>query len=153
MKRRGALLLAAGAIAFAQSDAELGRILAGKKSTGLVVGTIDPEGRRRVLAHGDVHAESIFEIGSITKVFTAAGLADMVERGGGALSDPLSKYLAADVRLPSKIRAITLEQLATNMSGLPRLPGNFAPKNIADPYADYTTERLYDFLRSYELPR
>src|SRR5690606_39223249 len=38
-------------------------------------------------------------------------------------------------------------------SGLPRLPGNFAPKDITNPYADYTPERLYEFLSGYSLPR
>src|SRR4051812_14105449 len=100
MLRRGLLLLGARAIAFAQTPAGGGR----------VVGTIDSEGRTNVTSHGDVRPESIFEIGSITKMFTALVLADMVERGEVALSDPVSKYLRADLALPSKIRAITLEQ-------------------------------------------
>jgi CubicO group peptidase (beta-lactamase class C family) len=129
--------LGARAIAFAQSD----------RGGGRVVGTVDSDGRTKIEVTGDVQEDSLFEIGSVTKVFTALVLADMVERGEVRLSDPVSKYA------PVKTGAITLEHLATHMSGLPRLPNNFAPKNIADPYADYTVERLYEFLRNYEPPR
>jgi D-alanyl-D-alanine-carboxypeptidase/D-alanyl-D-alanine-endopeptidase len=137
MLRRGFLLLGARAIAFAQTE----------RGGGRVVGTIDPEGRTKVEVVGDVHEDSLFEIGSITKVFTALVLSDMVERGELRLSDRVSELV------PAKTGAITLEHLATHMSGLPRLPNNMAPANIADPYASYTVERLYEFLRTYELPR
>lgn len=149
----GALLLAACATAFAQSEAEIRKTIADRKTTGLVVGVVDGDGARRVVTHGDLKQDSIVEIGSIAKVFTALVLADMVERGEVRLSDPVSKYLPAELVLPAKSRGITLEHLATNMSGLPRLPNNMAMKNVADPYADYTVERLYDFLRAYALPR
>jgi CubicO group peptidase (beta-lactamase class C family) len=156
---RGVLLLWAGAIAFAQSDDEIRRILANridrdKKSPGIVVGMIDPNGGRRVVAHGKVQGDTLFEIGSITKVFTALVLADMAERGEADLRDPVAKYLPEGVRMPRRgRREITLEDLATHMSGLPRLPTNLPLTNLANPYADYTPERLYQFLRSYELPR
>jgi CubicO group peptidase (beta-lactamase class C family) len=55
--------------------------------------------------------------------------------------------------MPRRGRDITLEDLATHMSGLPRLPDNFSPQNLANPYAGYTPERLYEFLRNYQLPR
>jgi serine-type D-Ala-D-Ala carboxypeptidase/endopeptidase len=158
MLPRGLLLLAAGAIAFAQSDDEIRRLLSdridrNRKASGIVVGVIDPQGARRVIAHGDVKPDSLFEIGSITKVFTALVLTDMVERGEVRLSDPVQKYLPDGVRMPRRGREITLEDLGTHMSGLPRLPTNFAPRNLADPYAGYTAERLYEFLRSYDLTR
>jgi CubicO group peptidase (beta-lactamase class C family) len=153
MLTRGVLLLAAGAIAFAQSDDEIRKLLAGHKSSGIVVGTIDAQGARRIVAHGAVGPDSIFEIGSITKVFTALLLTDMAQRAEVRLTDPVSKYLPEGVRMPRRGREITLEDLATHMSGLPRLPNNLSPKNLADPYAEYTAERLYQFLAAYELPR
>jgi CubicO group peptidase (beta-lactamase class C family) len=158
MLGRGVLLLAVGAIAFAQSDAEIRRILSDRidrdeKSTGIVVGIVDPDGGRRVFAHGDVKPDSIFEIGSVTKIFTALVLTDMAQRSEVKLSDPVQKYLPDGVKMPRRGRDITLEDLATNMSGLPRMPSNFLGKNLADPYADYTPERLHEFLRTYELPR
>ena len=155
---RGVFLLAAGTIALAQSDAEIRRLLSDRidrdrKATGIVVGILDAQGGRRIVAYGDVQPDSLFEIGSVTKAFTALILTDMAERAEVQLSDPVQKYLPEGVRMPRRGRAITLEDLATHMSGLPRLPANFRPKNPADPYADYTPERLYEFLRGYELTR
>lgn len=155
---RGLLLLAAATTALAQSDDEIRRILSeridrDKKAKGIAVGVIDAKGARRVLAHGDVKPDSLFEIGSVAKVFTALVLTDMAERAEVRLSDPVQKYLPEGVRMPKRGRDITLEDLATHMSGLPRMPTNLSPPNLADPYAAYTPERLYEFLRSYELPR
>jgi D-alanyl-D-alanine-carboxypeptidase/D-alanyl-D-alanine-endopeptidase len=81
-------------------------------------------------------------------------LMDMVQRGEVALSDPLATYLPAHVTVPHRNgRQITLEDLATHRSGLPRLPSNLVPTDRSNPYADYTVDRLYDFLSTYELPR
>ena len=158
MPRLGAIVLAASAIAFAQSDAEIRQLLSNRidhdhKATGIVVALIDSQGARRIVAHGDVKPDSLFEIGSVTKVFTALLLTDMVERGELRLADPVQKYLPEGVKMPRRGRDITLEDLATHMSGLPRMPDNLSPANLADPYASYTVERLYAFLRSYQLPR
>ena len=48
-------------------------------------------------------------------------------------------------------KPITLLDLATYTSGLPRMPSNFKPADKNNPYADYTVEQLYDFLASYSL--
>jgi D-alanyl-D-alanine-carboxypeptidase/D-alanyl-D-alanine-endopeptidase len=129
------------------------------RSVGIVAGVLD-HGTRRVVAYGSsgssrpLDGDTVFEIGSITKVFTAALLADMVARHEVSLDDPISKYLPPDVKAPTRNgRSITLVDLATQSSGLPRLPDNLAPKDPANPYADYTVEKLYDFLSRYELTR
>jgi D-alanyl-D-alanine-carboxypeptidase/D-alanyl-D-alanine-endopeptidase len=148
------------------TDAEIRRILVDRidlqhQGVGIVVGVIEPEGQR-VVAYGNlstkasqpVDRDTIFEIGSATKVFTALLLADAVRRGEVALNDPVAKYLPAGVKVPRRgDRQITLEDLATHTSGLPRLPTNLAPKDPANPYADYTVAQLYGFLSSYELTR
>ena len=91
---------------------------------------------------------TLFEIGSVSKTFTALLLADMVERGEVSLDDPVQKYLPADVPTTSRDgRPITLLQLATHTSGLPRMPSNFTPTDIANPYADYDEQNLYEYFR------
>ena len=84
--------------------------------------------------------DTIFEIGSVTKVFTATVLADMVEEGLVALADPVQRYLPDDVRLPVRGRPITLADLATQTSGLPRLPRGLIRQSLRqrhDPYARF----------------
>lgn len=149
-----------------RSDADIRQIITDRVDThrqavGIVVGVIDPDGRRTIahgrLATGDARTldgNTVFEIGSITKVFTALLLADAVQRGEVSLTDTVAKYLPATVTMPERNgRAITLKDLANHTSGLPRLPANLSPKDPADPYADYTVEQMYAFLSSYTLPR
>lgn len=95
----------------------------------------------------------IFEIGSITKVFTGLLLAQATLDGKAALTDPIAKFLPADLTLDPAVAAITLEQLASHTSGLPRLPDNLAPADPMDPYADYDEARLHAFLRSYKVEK
>jgi CubicO group peptidase (beta-lactamase class C family) len=132
-----------------------------KKSIGMVVATIDPDGTTSMAACGNpgpdalpLDGDSVFEIGSITKVFTATVLAEMVERGEVKLDDPVQRYLPSSVRMPQRNgRQITLLDLATQSSGLPRLPNNLRPKSMTNPYADYTVEQMYEFLSGYQLTR
>jgi serine-type D-Ala-D-Ala carboxypeptidase/endopeptidase len=148
------------------SDAEIRDILVQRidvmhRSLGIVVGVVDANGRRVVayghLNQGDsrpLNGETIFEIGSATKVFTSLLLSEMVQRGEVALDDPVAKYLPSDVKVPERDgKQITLVDLATHTSGLPRLPTNFAPQDMNNPYVDYTVDDLYQFLSSYQLPR
>lgn len=137
------------------------RIDTRQQGVGIVVGLIDAQGRR-VVAHGvfdkdnarPVDDRTVFEIGSITKVFTSLLLADMIKRGEVALADPVAKYLPDGVSVPQHDgRAITLADLATHTSALPRLPENMAPASLDNPYADYTVAQLYQFLATYKLPR
>ena len=132
-----------------------------KKSVGIVVGIIGPQGSK-IYSYGRLAADSkavpdgdtVFEIGSVTKVFTSLLLADMVQRGEVKLDDPASKYLPASVKMPERNgRKIALIDLATHTSGLPRLPSNIHPKDVSNPYADYTVDQMYAFLASYQLPR
>ena len=147
------------------SDDEIRRIIVERvdkhrQTVGIVVGVVGPGGRRIVAygppAKGDsrsVDGNTVFEIGSMTKVFTALLLADAVQRGEVSLSDPVAKFLPAGVKVPERGRAITLQDLATHTSGLPRLPTNFEPKDMSNPYADYSVEQMYAFLSGYVLPR
>jgi len=123
----------------------------GKHGEGIVVGLLDKS--RRVIAVG-VGADNVFEIGSITKVFTASILADMASRGEVRLDDPVAKYLPSSAHIPSRNdRQITLLDLVTQSSGLPRMPSNLTPRDSMNPYADYSVQQLYAFLSGYQLTR
>ena len=137
------------------------RIDGEKRPGGIVVGIVDERGSS-VVSYGkldngtdeEVNGDTLFEIGSITKTFTALLLQDMIERGEMKLDDPVAKYLPASVKLPTRNgKEITLRHLATHTSGLPRMPDNFDPKAADDPFADYTPEQLYAFLSGYKLTR
>ena len=152
--------------AYGQELDEIRRILQGRRGIqsgeiGLAVGIVSEKGSQTVsygkLSRGsdrEIDGDTVFEIGSITKVFTSILLADMVEHGEVSLNDPIAKFLPKSVRVPTKDgKEITLLDLSTHTSGLPRLPTNLAPKDPRNPYADYTVEQLYDFLSKYTLTR
>jgi len=132
-----------------------------KRSAGIVVGVIDPDGRQRIVSYGDagpgqppLDANTVFEIGSISKVFTATVLAQMVQEGKIRLDDPAQKYLPSGVRLPTRgDKVITVGSLSEQNSGLPRMPANFHPANPQNPYADYSVQQMYEFLSGYSLAR
>ncbi|SFN81449.1 CubicO group peptidase, beta-lactamase class C family [Bizionia echini] len=130
-------------------------------NVGIVIGMIDGEtteyysfGNTSVKSGIPVNEHTVFEIGSITKVFTTTLLADEVLKGHMALTDPASKYLPKSVTLPTRNgKEITLNDLATHTSALPRMPDNFNPKDPLNPYVDYTPEMMYVFLNQLELTR
>jgi CubicO group peptidase (beta-lactamase class C family) len=118
----------------------------------LAVGILEG-GATQIFAYG-ADEDALFEIGSITKVFTGTLLADMAREGLVGLGDPVAAHLPDAVTVPrSGERAITLLDLATHSSALPRLPANLAPEDRRDPYADYTADKLYAFLSSHTLAR
>lgn len=131
------------------------------RSKGIVVGIINEKGTT-VFGYGKVkdnsnqqpNGNTLYEIGSVTKVFTALILADMVQKGELKFDDPISKFLPKSVKTPArKGKEITLLDLATQRSGLPRMPDNFSPKDQTNPYADYTIEQMYDFISKFTLSR
>jgi len=123
---------------------------------GLVVGLVDAHGRRVVTldtSRADAKAsdgDTLFGASLATLPFTALLLADMVQDGGMAWTDPVSMHLPAGVTVPQRHgRSITLLDLALHRSGLPVLPPGFQGR----PFADLTVENLYAFLATYELSR
>lgn len=127
----------AGAVAIAIVDASGARFVSlGEAQPGVAAGPDTP-----------------FEIGSVSKTFTALALASMVQDHTLTLDTEVSALLPKAVKMPAKGRAITLADLATHTSGLPRLPDNFAPANPRDPYVDYDAAKLYAFLSGYEPKR
>ncbi len=94
-----------------------------------------------------VNHDRAFEIGSISKVFTATLLADMVVQNKIALDDPVNGHLPA---MRKENPAITFAQLSNHTSGLPRLPPNLNPlfMDQNNPYKDYSKEKMDEFLAS-----
>lgn len=98
--------------------------------------------------------KSVFEIGSITKTFTSLLLADLVQKGKVKLDDPVQKFLPDSVKIVAfNGQPITFGDLASQTSGLPRMPDNFKPKDPTNPYADYGPNELYAFLKTYQPKR
>ena len=131
-----------------------------KRNAGIAVGLIDSNGQTRTVAYGPgaggtpLDDHSVFEIGSITKTFTSTILGDMVTKGTVRLDEPVAELLPKGTVIPSRAgRQITLVDLATHSSGLPRMPDNFAPKDATNPYADYDGAHLLAFLSRYQLQR
>lgn len=137
-------------------------MVASGRRVGVVVGIIDGDkrwvfsyGRKALDSDTPPDGDTVYEIGSVTKTFTAASLAVLDSRGTVSLTDPVSRFLPDSVRVPSyQGKQITLEHLAVHTSGLPRMPGNFHnfdPSPMANPYAAYSAEDMYKFLTGYRL--
>jgi serine-type D-Ala-D-Ala carboxypeptidase/endopeptidase len=133
------------------------RIDAGTYQT-LVFGVV-ADGKSEVSAFGKLNdgkppdGDTVYEIGSITKTFTATLLADAVLSGRVTLDTPIGELLP-DFKIPERsAKQITLGEIGMHYSGLPRLPSNLLPKDAANPYADYDIDKLKAFLGNYQLPR
>ncbi len=97
---------------------------------------------------------TIFEIGSITKTFTATLLAWYVNEGKAALTDPITKYLPDSVATNPQLKNVTLQSLSNHTSGLPRLPENYVAQASYDkenPYKNYTKQLLFSYLKRCRL--
>lgn len=132
------------------------------ESVGIVVGVVNARGGREYFSYGKTRMKggkavdeySIYEIGSISKVFTGIVFADMVVHRELRLEDTVQKYLPSGVKIPTRNGdSITLEHLATHTSALPRMPANFRPTDFGNPYADFTVKEMYDFLSACTLAR
>ncbi len=132
------------------------------KLVGVSVGVIKGDANA-VFSYGKVHSDSneapdgdtIYEIGSITKVFTTLLLADAAARGKADFNDTIDKFLPADVNVPDfNGRLIRLIDLATHTSALPRIPNNMnVLAGLNNPYSLYSEKELCEFLSSYKLER
>jgi len=119
---------------------------------GVAVGVVRDGKSYLRLAGKGVDEQARFELGSVTKTYTAELLAILVERGVVSLDDPLAKFVPGNRH--SGPRPITLLDLATHRSGLPRVPLG-VPLLSLDPYARYNEGKLERYLarKSLELPR
>src|SRR3954471_11404546 len=158
----GAAVLARAGVASAAGDvaSQLAGAMTGPDPlkgmvAGLVTGLGDARGQR-IVTQGEadngqaLNGDTIFEIGSLTKLFPALALADMVVRGEMAMDDPLGRYLPGDVRVPDfDGKPITLRDVATYSPGLPGWPADMPP--LGKSFPDYPVERLYRALSATKL--
>jgi serine-type D-Ala-D-Ala carboxypeptidase/endopeptidase len=144
------------------------RAMRSGRRVGLVVGYLDG-GEEWVAGYGHLRSGSddgpaaapdgrtLFEIGSVTKVLTGLLLADLAEHGTVALDDPLARYLPASVRVPAvEGREITLGDLSSHASGLPRNPKGMLHRWLADrhnPFAHLSVEDVQQGLARTRLRR
>jgi CubicO group peptidase (beta-lactamase class C family) len=118
-------------------------------NAGVTIGVVQ-HGVERIFSYGTAKPDSIFEIGSISKTFTGLILAQMVEQGKVRLDEPVRELLPPGVvAKPAAGREITLIDLSTHHSGLPRMPDNFHPADAKNPYADYDEKKLYEFISKH----
>ena len=129
-------------------------------NVGVIVGVVQ-NGKRQIFSYGErepggpeqIGPESVLEIASITKTFTAIALASMHLRGELNLDDPIEKYLPQQVKVPSfNGKKVTLRHLANHTSGLPRLPSDM-DDDAYNPYDGYTEQKMYEFINGYTLDR
>lgn len=121
--------------------------------SGVVVGLYDA-GKLEIYGFGagpggkPPTGTTLFELGSITKAYTSLLFADAIQRREVSIDTPVAELLPPGVTVPTKDKvAITLHHLATNTSGLPRLPPSLVPRAMApDPYAGYGEDALYQDL-------
>ena len=133
-----------------------GQYVRSTRNVGLAVGLLFSD-ESLVIGYGKIARDddrmpdghTVFEIGSVTKVFTAALLAEMVGRGEVGIDQPVAEMLPPGVQMPCRRgEPITLAHLSEHTSALPRLPGNLWP-TVADqknPYRDYQVSHLYEYL-------
>jgi CubicO group peptidase (beta-lactamase class C family) len=118
--------------------------------TGLVVGVFDGA-RRDVFGYGAVEGErpggdTLFEIGSVTKVFTTGLLSLLVAEETVTLDEPAASQSS---ELQGFSPQVTLRHLATHTAGLPKMPSNILGSMLRDrsnPYAAYSTQDLLRWL-------
>lgn len=141
-------------------DSIVNAYITSTNNAGLIVGIVKG-GRTEVYSYGSVSktklqkpdTNTVFEIGSITKVYTAILLSSLIHDSILNLHDPVQKYLPDSVKVPKyNNKEITLYHLATHTSGLPRLPENLweTVTDSGNPYKDYTVKHMYDFLSGYK---
>ena len=134
-------------------DADLAKLVASELAPatgiGVTIGVIE-HGKQAIFSYGAAKPDSVFEIGSVTKTFTGLVLAQMVEQHQVRLDEPVRELMPkGTVAAPAKGPEITLVDLSAQRSGLPRLPDNMKPADMANPYVDYDAKALYAFVANH----
>ncbi len=136
-------------------DANVEKHFLNESQVGLVVGVMkDREihfwsyGEKVRGGSAPPDADTFFEMGSITKTYTATLLALEVLKGTLRLEDSVERFWPE--LKGTDAGKITFQELASHTSGLPRMPDNFAPADLLNPYKDYDETRLSEFLKGFK---
>ncbi|SDE28119.1 CubicO group peptidase, beta-lactamase class C family [Mucilaginibacter pineti] len=129
-------------------------------TTGLSIGVFK-DGQISTYNYGETtksngklpNANTLFEIGSISKTFTSAILAYYVNEDKVKLTDPITKYLPDSVKTNAALNDITLVMLSNHTSGLSRMPDNMniKPGDELNPYKTYDKALLFGYLKTCKL--
>jgi CubicO group peptidase (beta-lactamase class C family) len=125
-------------------------LAAADRGAGVAIG-VSEGGVRRIVTYGAAKPDSLFEIGSITKTFTGLLLAQMAVQGKLDLRDHAHDWLPQDAAAASRGFEITLLDLATHHSGLPPMPDNTKPGDLAAKFTNYHASDLHEFLARHGL--
>jgi len=98
-------------------------------------------------------SETIYEIGSITKTFTALLMMDFLQSKGLSINIPINNLLPSDIHLLQyNDKSINVKHLLNHTSGLPRLPDDFENgMDINNPYKHYDSTKVYSYLKNFNL--
>lgn len=151
-----------------QVDALAQPLVDNGETPGVVVGVLLPDGSQRVFGYGTAvrgadlrpDGDTVFPVGSLSKGFLGALASLMVEDGTLRWDDTLGELLPADAPLSADARKITVQQLATHTSGLPRQPFTFRTfryfvqflftgKNF---YRHFDDDYVFDYLTDFQAP-
>lgn len=127
-------------------------LLAPGSTRGVSIGVLK-QGERRVLTYGSAKPDSIYEIASVTKTFTALLLARLAVEGRVHLDEPV-RALLPQFNVTAKAQPeITLQDLATHHSGLPGMPENLNRNGYPNPGADYRIHDLNAYIVQHGLAK
>ena len=124
---------------------------------GFIIGIIDRDstfffdfGKSSIDSKEKINAHSIFELGSISKLYTAALVNILIKEGLIEEDAPVNNYLAEDFQNP-RLDDLTVKDLVSHQSGFPKRPSFFGKKDkaIQNPYAYYAKGDLLEFYKEY----
>ena len=135
-------------------------LIDGEWAVGMTVGLVF-DGRVELMGFGRValgserapDVDTVFEIGSVSKVFTGVLTQEVIRLGLLDEQTSVAELMPSGAEVPEGVAAIRVVDLLGQMSGLPRMPSNFEPANPQDPFADYSADKLYEYLSTVDLQR
>jgi CubicO group peptidase (beta-lactamase class C family) len=138
----------------ARIAAHLQPLIDNELASSIVVGILD-EGKREIYGFGKgpggkpPTGATLFELGSVTKVYTGLLLADAIQRREVSLDMPVAELLPTGVTVPTRDKLhVTLKHLVLHSSGLPPTPPSLR-LDTPDPYGAYKDQTLYqDLIRT-----